>query len=122
VWSFRGLLTAASAAALSNDGQPTLMVPLACETTYDVSPNANVLGHQLLFAGDHGALAITGAAALSSLEENERMANHVLAGLKAGLTLGEAVLTGRRALGDEHQELQDNWLTQGDVAIALGTN
>jgi hypothetical protein len=119
VWSFRGLLTTGTVAALSNDGRPSLMVPLACETTYDVSPSANVLGHQLLFANDAGALAISGAAALSSLEENERMANHVLDGLKAGATLGEAVLAGRRALGAVYQELQDNWLTQGDVAVGL---
>jgi hypothetical protein len=120
VWAFRGLLTTGTAAALTNAGRPSLMVPLACETTYDVSPNANVLGHQLLFANDAGALAISGAAALSSLEENERMANHVLTGLRAGMTLGEAVLAGRQALGAAYQELQDNWLTQGDVAVGLG--
>ena len=39
------------------------MVPLACETTYDISPSADVLGHQLLYAGEQGALAITGAVA-----------------------------------------------------------
>lgn len=119
VWSFRGLLTTGTAAGLTNDGLPTLMVPLACETTYDISPSANVLGHQLLFASDAGALAISGAAALSNLEENERMANHVLDALDAGQTLGEAVLAGRRALGNSHQELQDNWITQGDVAVRL---
>lgn len=119
VWGFRGLLTPSSAAALTNAGRPTIMVPLACETTYDISPSANVLGHQLLFAGDQGALAISGAVALSSLHENERMADQVLAGLEAGLTLGEAVQAGRRALGSSNLELQDNWITQGDVAIGL---
>lgn len=119
VWAFRGLLTADAVAALTNDGRPTIMVPLACETTYDISPSADVLGHQLLFAGDQGALAISGAVALSSLHDNERMANHVLEGLRAGRTLGEAVQAGRRALGTSNQELQDNWVTQGDVAIGL---
>jgi hypothetical protein len=119
VWSFRGLLTAGSAATLTNDGRPTIMVPLACETTYDVSPNANVLGHQLLYAGDQGALAVSGAVSLSSLDENERMARRVLNGLKAGLTLGEAVQAGREALGTAHQELQDNWITQGDATARL---
>ena len=119
VWAFRALLTAAEAATLTNDGRPTIMVPLACETTYDISPSANVLGHQLLYGGEHGALAISGAVALSSLHDNERMAGYVLAGLKAGLTLGEAVLEGRRALGTSNPELQDNWITQGDVAVGL---
>lgn len=119
VWSFRGLLTTGVAASLTNVGLPTVMVPLACETTYDISPTANVLGHQLLFAKDGGALAISGAVALANLDENERMANHVLSGLDAGLTLGEAVLEGRRALGAPFQELQDNWVTQGDVAVSL---
>ncbi|HEX6202082.1 MAG TPA: C25 family cysteine peptidase, partial [Thermoanaerobaculia bacterium] len=119
VWAFRSLLTAGSVATLANAGKPTLMVPLACETTYDVSPSANVLGHQLLYGGDRGALAVSGAAALSSLADNERMARHVLDGLDAGLTLGEAVLAGRRALGSQLQELQDNWVTQGDVTTRL---
>jgi hypothetical protein len=119
VWAFRGLLTAGSVATLTNAGLPTLVVPLACETTYDVSPNANVLGHQLLYGGDRGALAISGAVALASLSDNERMAEHVLEGLKAGLTLGEAVQAGRRALGSEFQTLQDNWLTQGDVTTRM---
>ncbi len=120
VWAFRGLLTTSTAAALTNHGLPTVMIPLACESTYDISPNANVLGHQLLFAGDQGALAISGAVALSNLDENELMADHVLAGLKAGLTLGEAVAEGRRVLGSERQELLDNWTTQGDVAVRMG--
>jgi len=119
IWSVRSLLTPAVAAALTNHGKPTLMVPLACETTYDISPNANLLGHQLLFAGDHGALAISGAVALSGLDTNELMANHVLDGLKAGHTLGEAVQNGRSALGRVYQELQDNWITQGDVTLRL---
>ncbi|HEX2162586.1 MAG TPA: C25 family cysteine peptidase [Thermoanaerobaculia bacterium] len=119
VWGFRGLLTAGSAATLPNAGRPTLMVPLACETTYDVSPSANVLGHQLLYGGDRGALAISGAVALSSLADNERMARHVLSGLEAGMTLGEAVQAGREALGREYLTLQDNWMTQGDVTVRL---
>ena len=120
VWAFRGLMTTGTVASLPNDGKPTLMVPLACETTYDVSPNANVLGHRLLYGGGNGAVAVSGAVALSSLRDNELMARQVLSGLEAGMTLGEAVLMGRRSLGSEQQELQDNWLTQGDVAVGLG--
>jgi hypothetical protein len=119
VWAFRGLLTAGSVATLGNAGLPSIVVPLACETTYDVSPSANVLGHQLLYGGDRGALAISGAVALSSLSDNERMAEHVLDGLAAGLTLGEAVQAGREALGVEYQTLQDNWMTQGDVTTRM---
>lgn len=119
VWAFRNLLNAGSAAQLTNDGRPTLMVPLACETTYDVSPNANVLGHQLLYAGDRGAVAITGPVALSTPRDNERMGALVLDGLKQGLTVGEAVLRARRSVGTGNLELQDNWLTQGDVALRM---
>ena len=119
VWGFRSLLTPGTAAALTNQGRPTIAVPLACETTYDVSPDANVLGHQLLYAGDRGALAISGAVSLSGLQENERMAAHVLEGLTAGLTLGEAVQAAREALGASHLELLDNWVTQGDGALRL---
>ena len=118
-WAYRGLLTPASAAALTNVDGPTLMLPLACETTYDSSPSAQVLGHQLLYAGDQGALAISGAISLANLGDNERMADHIVSGLAAGMTLGEAVQTGREALGSVYQTLQDNWLTQGDVTLKL---
>ncbi|HSL82495.1 MAG TPA: C25 family cysteine peptidase, partial [Thermoanaerobaculia bacterium] len=119
VWAFRSLLTPGTAAALTNHGRPTIMVPLACETTYDISPSANVLGHQLLYAGGQGALAISGAVSLASLRANERMAEHVIDGLKAGLTLGQAVQAGRDAIGSSNRELQDNWITQGDVTVRL---
>ncbi len=118
-WAFRGLLTPNSVQALTNFDRPTIMLPLACQTSYDSSPNANVLGHQLLYAGDQGALAISGAVALSSLDDNERMADHILDGLRAGLTLGKAVQVGREALGHSYQTLQDNWATQGDVTLRM---
>jgi hypothetical protein len=119
VWAYRKLLTSQTAAALGNGGKPTLMVPLACETTYDSSPSANLLGHQLLYSGDQGAIAISGAAALSARRENERMANYIVDGLNAGRTLGEAVQAGRDALGAVDQTLLDNWLTQGDATLRL---
>lgn len=118
-WAYRGLMTSSTVAGLTNVDHPTLMLPLACETSYDSSPSANVLGHQLLYAGGQGALAISGAVSLSNLDDNERMAGHILAGLKTGLTLGEAVQAGREALGTTHQVLQDNWLTQGDATLKL---
>ncbi len=118
-WAFRGLLTPSSVAGLTNIGRPTLMLPLACETTYDISPSADVLGHQLLYSGEQGALAISGAVSLANLEDNERMASHILDGLESGMTLGEAVQAGREALGSAYQTLQDNWLTQGDVTLKM---
>jgi hypothetical protein len=119
VWAYRSLLTSSSVDSLTNFGLPTMMVPLACETTYDISPNANVLGHQLLYGGDQGALAISGAVALSNLKDNEYMATFVLDGLTSGLTLGEAVQAGRASLGTAYQTLQDNWVTQGDVTTRV---
>lgn len=119
VWAYRSLLTASSVASLTNFERPTLVVPLACETTWDIGPSADVLGHQLLYGGDQGALAISGAVALSNLDDNERMAGFVLDGLDSGLTLGEAVQAGREALGGAFQTLQDNWMTQGDVAARI---
>ena len=118
-WAYRGLLTPAGAAALTNVDAPTLVLPLACETSYDISPSANVLGHQLMYAGEQGALAISGAVSLANLDDNERMANHILSGLAAGMTLGESVQAGREALGSVYQTLNDNWLTQGDVTLKL---
>ena len=47
------------------------------------------------------------------------MAGRVLEGLRAGLTLGEAVQAGRQAIGPMDATLQDDWLTQGDVTLRL---
>ncbi len=118
-WAYRGLLTPSTVAGLTNIGRPTLMLPLACETTYDISPSANVLGHQLLTSGGQGAVAISGAVSLANLDDNERMADRVLEGLESGMTLGEAVQAGRETLGGAYRTLQDNWLTQGDVTLRL---
>ena len=53
-WALRTLLNSDTVPDLGNSGKPTMMVTLACQTTYDVSPNANLLGHQLLYGGDVG--------------------------------------------------------------------
>jgi hypothetical protein len=119
IWAYRGLLTPSTVAGLTNVGAPTLMLPLACETSYDISPSADVLGHQLLYAGDQGALAISGAVSLANIDDNGVMADHVLNGLESGMTLGEAVQAGRSALGAQYQTLLDNWLTQGDVTLRM---
>lgn len=118
--AYQGLVLASKVSQeLDNAGLPTLMVPLTCQVSYDSSPSALVLGHQLLYAGDFGAVTISGGASLTRLDHNETMVNHVIAGLEQGLSIGEAVQLGRESIGRSNPDLQNNWVTQGDVATRL---
>ena len=119
-WAYRGVLTPASAAGLTNIGRPTLMLPLACETTYDISPVADVLGTPTSLFGWAGS---TGDQRCGLPRESRRERtngqSHPWTASNRVLTLGEAVQAGREALGGAYQTLQDNWLTQGDVTLKL---
>ena len=92
-WSFNLLLQSSDVSSdLSNAGAPTLMMPMACYTTYYNETHTNTLAHQLLLSGDKGAVAIHAAATLSGYNDNEAMGKAILEfQLKDGDTLGMAV-------------------------------
>ena len=50
--------------ALTNDGEPTVMVQWGCWNTYHVEPRFNTLGHRFLLAEHQGAAAVLGSATL----------------------------------------------------------
>jgi len=117
MWTFNGLMTPSVASSLINAGKPTFVMPLACYTTYHVLPTFNSLSHQLTVAGDYGAVVVTGAISLSSLADNERLANGIIDKmLFEGKTLGQAVLQTKQEPGIS-SDLKVNWQTLGDPTI-----
>ncbi len=108
-WSFNLLLQSSDVAEnLNNVGKPTLMMPMACYTTYYNETHTNTLAHQLLLSGDKGAAAIHAAATLSGYNDNEAMGTAILEyQLKDGDTLGVAVERARRLTTD--RDVRINW-------------
>ncbi len=118
-WSFNNLLAAGDVTTdLTNGGQATLMMPMACYTTYYNETHTNTLAHQLLLGGDMGAVAIHAAATLSGYHQNEAMGREVLnAQLREGETLGMAIEKARKRVRD--RDVRINWTLLGDPTIRL---
>lgn len=132
MWSQHGLLQPNDLAGLDNRGAPTLIGTLACYTSYFVSPYAETVAHrwmngylkdgsgQVIAGAGNGAVAIHGAATLSSYQQNEVFAGTVLERQQAGDTLGEAVLAARRqAASANSHDLVTNWILLGDPTLRL---
>ena len=128
LWSFQGILRPSDVADLNNHGVPTLIGTLACYTTYFNSPFSNTLAHRLMnglsadgvSADRNGAVAIHGAATLSSMSHNEAFARDVLVEQMAGRTLGEAIVIARaNAARRGHADLVINWTLLGDPTLQL---
>ncbi len=118
-WSFNNLMTPAIAQNnLTNAGTPTLMMPMACYTTFYSETSTNTLAHQLLLAGDQGAVAIHAAATLSRYLDNERMGTATLQNqLIGGQTLGQAIEQARQSVNVRN--VQINWTLLGDPTLRL---
>ena len=128
IWSFQGILRPSDVANLNNHGVPTLVGTMACYTTYFSSPFSNTLAHRLMnglgadgeSADRNGAVAIHGAATLSSMTHNEAFMRDVLVEQMAGRTLGEAIQIARaNAARRGHGDLVINWTLLGDPTLQL---
>jgi len=120
VWTRPGLMTPSVAGSLTNAGKPTFIMPLACYTTYHVLPTFNSLSHQLMVSGDMGAVVVTGAIALSSLQTNETLANGIIDKMfNQGKTLGQAVLGTKQGLDSSETDALINWETLGDPTLRI---
>ncbi|MEM9532286.1 MAG: C25 family cysteine peptidase [Pseudomonadota bacterium] len=124
LWAFEGLLTPALANTLTNAGEPTLLMPLTCYTTYFVDPSSDTLAYALLNGGDRGAVAVHGAATLSVFGDNEVMGQRIVDDmLQNGVTLGEAINAARAALASEnfnrYRPVIINWALLGDPTLRI---
>ena len=118
MWTFNGLMTPTIAQNLTNAGKPTFIMPLACYTTYHVIPTLNSLSHQLMAAGDKGAVVVTGAISLSTLADNEKLGDGIIDKMfYENKTLGQAVKETKQILGTEFRDVVINWQTLGDPTL-----
>lgn len=129
-WSFNGLLHYNQIGQLTNTDHPTMMFLLSCYTTYMASESTNTLGQKLL-THSGGAVAIIGAATLSSYQENEDVVAHVIQSMLAGadvdedgnidgtLTIGEAVLLAKRTQSGAKSAINLSANLMGDPALRL---
>jgi hypothetical protein len=98
-WSFQSLFTRDDAAALANAGRPSVVAQWGCWNTFFVTPGASTLADRLLLAGDRGAAAVLGPAALAASASHRQMSGLVVRELlDHGLALGPALTAARREL------------------------
>ncbi len=124
MWGRQGLVYGPVSDQLENAATPTLIVPLACYTTYYETPEVKSLPEVLLTDSAGGAVAITGAALLSRSGDNERFGRALLKKLSvSAMDLGTAVLSIKRdihKISPRHQTVVDNWITLGDPTLSFG--
>lgn len=124
VWGRQALINGDVSDRFQNVVSPTLMMPLACYTTYYETPDIKSLPEILLTDTAGGAVAITGPALLSRAGDNERFVRGLLEKMTvSGMDLGTAILDLKR---DTHkssprfQTLVYNWVTLGDPTLSFG--
>ena len=117
-WGFQGVVNTDFVKNLSNQGKPTIVMPLACYTSNYENPSINTLAHQWLFAGEQGAAAIHGASVLGEYRENAIFAERYLNQSAKSKTIGEAILMAKKEMGSANQMLQ-NWAYLGDPTLPL---
>jgi len=125
-WTFQSLVSWQHLQQLENHGKPTIVMPLACYTTYYETPSVNSLAHQWLFYSNstesQGAVAIHGAMVLGKYRENSKFANQLLKRqLNQGKTLGQGILAVKRSLSPWNQ-MVNNWALLGDPTLRMGQN
>ncbi|MGH1539148.1 MAG: C25 family cysteine peptidase [Arenicella sp.] len=123
-WTFQSLMNWQHLQTMENHGKPTMIMPLACYTTYYETPSVNSLAHQWLFYSNstesQGAVAIHGAMVLGEYRENAKFADSLLKRqLKQGKTLGEGILAVKRSLSPWNQ-MVNNWALLGDPTLRMG--
>ena len=122
-WTFSHLFTNAHAAALTNAGQPFVVVQWGCWNTYYVDPVNTYLVQSFLFSGDRGAAAVLGAATLTDSSSEQLLGELLTPRLVIpGMSIGQALLDAKRELAQTHPELADvliGWSLMGDPALVI---
>ncbi len=122
-WTYRGLFTAADAAALTNTGKPTVVTQWGCWNTYFVDPANNTLGHKLMLSGENGSAAVLGATSLTSAS-SERLLGQLLTPKMTtpSMTVGAAIQAAKAELAATQPNRKDvilGWSLLGDPALMI---
>ncbi len=129
-WSFHGLLHYNHVTQLTNTNHPTLMLPLSCYTTYTVSEHTDTLGQKLM-SHSGGAVAIVGAASLSSYGANQTLITDIIQRMTTGidtdgdgdpdtpLSLGEALTRAKKATAKADHSVNISGNLLGDPSLYI---
>ena len=117
-WGFQNIINTSFIQGLENQGEPILLMPLACYITHYESVSTNTLAHQWLFSGDRGAAAIHGASVLGDYRENGLFAERYLKQSPNHTTVGQAMTAAKQQLGSNNETLH-NWILLGDPALPI---
>ena len=117
-WGFQNIINTDFIRSLENQGQPSLLMPLACYITHFEDVSTNTLAHQWLFAGEQGAAAIHGASVLGEYRENGLFAERYLRRSAEQTTVGGAILEAKKQLGSQN-EILHNWVLLGDPTLPI---
>lgn len=123
VWGRQVLISGSVSERFENSSAPTVIVPMACYTTYYETPNIKSLPEVLLTDAEGGAVAISGAALLSRSGDNERFGRALLEKMSvSGMDLGSAVLSVKQEMHKSslsHQTIVYNWITLADPTLSF---
>ncbi len=119
-WATDGLLRESDITDLiQNEERTAITLPMACYGTYVETPAVNTMAHQLLSAGENGAVAVYGATLFSTYTKNGVVTSSIIDHLLNGETLGEAVLKTKQSLGDTYRDEVLGASLLGDVTIRV---
>lgn len=124
VWGRQSLVYNEVANKFTNSGSPSIVLPLACYTTYYETPDVKSLAEQMLTDNPAGAVVLAGAALLSVSGDNERFGRRLLEKMTVdGLDIGTATLQTKQELlasSPGAQTVVYNWVTLGDPSLSFG--
>jgi len=123
-WSISGLLTGDDVANLQNDTQPVVVTQWGCWNTFYVSPDQDSLAHRFLFENNGGAVTVMGASSFTKADAERRMSELLFPRLRNGMSIGDAVLSAKRALASETPHQLDvllGWAVLGPDDFPINT-
>ncbi len=122
-WSFQNLVTPATVSSWENQGKPTMMLPLACYTSYYETISTNTLAHRMLLADDNAAVAISSAAVLAIEAHNKEFVRRLLIELtQNNRSIGDSVMLVKQdlaATSSDYADIVTSWTTLADPTLSL---
>ena len=124
VWGRQSLVYNKVANKFTNSGSPSIVLPLACYTSYYETPDVKSLSELMLTDNAAGAVLLSGAALLSAAGDNERFGRQLVEKMTVdGLDIGTATLQIKQdmlASNPDSQTIVYNWVTLGDPSLSFG--
>ena len=124
-WGKQSLMNSEVAKLLTNKQNPSIVLPLACYTTYYETPYTKSLAELLLVDNEAGSVALLAPALLSKPIDNENFARQILHNMTVkGKSIGVAALEAKRTTHDQgvaHHATVYNWVLLGDPSLSFNT-